>query len=160
MDETFGLDYGWFDRTAIWSSRLLVDYNTLPQHRTMSQKFQIESVKALTKLLEMKLISYEQEENYLSSFLYKEISQKDTTYNPGAFAFLSFAIIEYSTLRFNSALLHQLFNYIKNPNLYVNTEIGTTSSQLLKDYIQRYGLTCEDLIRYIRFIQNYNKSLV
>lgn len=155
QEEMFGNEFKWFDRTAIMSFNTLWNEYIIPSQRTIPQKFQIETQKALLKLKEMKLIDPEIENNYLSSHLFKSISEIEATYNPGAFALLTFIIEDYRTLRTSHVKMNELFNFISEPDTYLVAD-DMNASSLFNEYILQYGITCEDLIRYIIFIQNFN----
>jgi len=148
-NDIFGNDYKWFDRTAILSLNTLITDYIVPSQRTIPQKFQIETMKSLTKLKEINLISVEEEYDYLSSDFYKSISEKDNTYNPGAFALIIYSINDLKAPKINKKKFNELLSIINDP-------YKMDSHELLIDYINHFGITCEDLIRYAIFIDNYS----
>ena len=159
-DDVFGVDYGWFNRSSILSSKMLIDYNILPHQRTIQQKFQVETVKATTLLKEFKWIDSAQEENYLDGAFYKSISQLESTMNPGAFAFLIPCIENFQQLTLYPPQIQIILSRIKDPKSYVVRDSTQNVSHLLQEYILKFGITCEDLIRYILYLDQFRLNQI
>jgi len=156
-EQIFGNEFKWFERTSILSLNTLMDDYVVPFQRTIPQKFQMETMKALISLREMKLISAEDEYNYLSSDLYKLISELEVSYNSGAFVLLVYCINDFLSLQLDRTKIRKLLEWINDPDM-IPSVADVPISVLFNEYILKYGITSEDLIRYIIYIENFRKS--
>jgi len=152
-EDIFGQEYHWFERTGGRLSLHTFDY-VIPSQRTLAQKFQMETMKALSSLKEMNWITTEEEYEYLSSSFYKTVSEQEHTYNAGAFALLVYIINRYHpSITFDSNRVRELWTRIQTPS-----SVSSVSSW--EDYIHRYGITVEDLIRYLHYMEQFQQASI
>jgi len=147
MDQEFGLERSWRDRVSLKFAHFEFDDYAPPSKRTIAQKFEVQAKVAVNKLLELRLMDNEDAENFLTNFI-KPISSRSTTLNGGAFA-LVFLCMDWGQKKFiiskkkDRFSWQDLIDFISRPN------------NRLSSYIKEYGITINDLIRYLIYSQNY-----
>ena len=146
MSDEFGLERGWFDRVGYYSERDYIEY-VQPAKRTIAQKFEMSTLLALTELKRLKWYTREQENTYLSSFLYQHLKSLDrNTMNAAVFVFLGNCIDESYTLLLTSRRQNSIED--------VMTLIRKPSSKEYHEFFKKYGITLSDILRYIFYIQH------
>jgi hypothetical protein len=152
----FGQERNVRDRVAFKLARYEMDEYTHPSKRSIAQKFEIQAKIAINKLIDMKLTDEESAERFLNDFI-KPISNNSNTMNGGAFALVFCCCDWYKKpptfiikKKKNTFSWEEMINIVKNPQ-----QVDKKYKLSMDSYIKEYGITENDLIRYLLFAQNY-----
>lgn len=152
----FSEERNWRDRVAFKLARYEFDEYTHPSKRSIAQKFEIQAKIAVNKLIDMKLMDDESAEHFLNDFI-KPISNDSNTMNAGAFALVFCCCNWYKkppvfVLKKNKDFFswEDIIEIVQKPQ-----KIGKKDTSSFEQYLKEYGITDNDLIRYLLFAQNY-----
>lgn len=128
----FGDERGSYNRCSLISSIFDFSMYSKPQYRSLSEKFQVECKKAAIEL-------GMNETSELFDFFYQHVVEKAKTYetlNAGALA-----LVYVYCFGGNKINIKKTADFLKT----------LPTNKFLKKFINEYGITPQDLIRYVRF---------
>jgi hypothetical protein len=124
-----------------------IDEFTPPSKRTIQQKFRIQSMKAVNKLVELNIMMGQAGNLFLEKFA-QPISGNPGTMNGAAFA-LVFCCFDFKSNRFVMKKSEEVYTWKELTELINNPKGG------LDEFIKEYGITVNDLIRYLVFATDF-----
>lgn len=128
----FGDERGSYNRCSLISSIFDFSMYSKPQYRSTSEKFQVECKKAAIEL-------GMSETSELFDFFYQHIVEKAKSYetlNAGALA-----LVYVYCFSGNKINIKKTADFLKT----------LPSNKFLKKFVSEYGITPQDLVRYVRF---------
>lgn len=147
-----GLERNYFERVSYSAQRFSFDNLIPPSKRTVAQKFEMQSKKALNELIDLKLFGdFELNHQKLSDiFLNDYLKKIDPKSKNGAAFALVFCCFNFYTQKFTMKK-HKDFLSWEDLVEFINKNPPSSG---FKKFIDDYGIKAPDLIRYLIYARN------
>jgi len=136
-----------FDR-IFWMSNI-VDFDVIPSKRTVSEKFKVQSSKAVLKLSELGFYTDDERERFFGGPM-TIIGSNPKSMNGAAFA-LVFTCYDFFQKKMNPSSWHHLLRCIQNSEY---RKKNVKNYKEFESFLIDYGITVDDLIRYFIYAEN------